>query len=270
MNFDEESEKLVKKIDTGKIEPKDMQEFVNVLKKADIKDIIKFLNNFPDFFIKSIKSFFASTNEPVKIKSFISPLKDMFNTITNKMEDYGVKEFVTELSKPELIFPGMLVAGGIIFKYIDIDMVAEFKEDIKELLEAMFSFSEELVMPIADKVDELKNAIDNIEFSISANFDIPLLNFTLNIKGDRKEDRGILERFRLEKDPNADVNWIISPKGLSYFFDFLISGGSMDDFFKMTASGEIELIEDDLPGAGLIPLLVDLSDICKDIYNKYL
>lgn len=36
MNFDEESIKLIKKIDLGKIEPKDMQEFVNVLKKADI------------------------------------------------------------------------------------------------------------------------------------------------------------------------------------------------------------------------------------------
>jgi len=242
-----------------------MQEFVNVLKKADIKDIIKFLNNFPDFFIKSIKSFFSSMNESINIKSFVFPIKDMFNTMINKIESYGIKKFVDELSKPELIFPGMLVSGGIIFKYLDINTITKFKEDIKELLTAIFSFSEKLVMPIADKVDELKNAIDNIEFSISANFDVPLLNLTLNIKGDRKEDRGVLEKFGLEKDPNADVNWIVSPKGLSFFFDFLISGGSMDDFFKMTASGELELVEDDLPGAGLIPLLIDLSDICKNI-----
>ena len=265
VELEEMAKRMIEGINAGEMRMEDAQAVLNGVKETDARDSIKLLNDFPDLFLKMIPM-----GASLDLKRFIPLIKEAFPMLLKKIEEYGTEKFVNELSKPEVvIFPGMLVAAGRFLEKVDVEKVNAHGEEIKDILSVMLSLFNRMVMPIADRSDELKKAFDRIEFAISVNFHARELGFVFNLKCDRKSGKGVMENFKMEEDPEADLNWMISTKGLLYFFNFIGTGGDLQDFFEVTSSGEIEIVEEDLPGAGLIPWLIDVSDLSKKIGDTY-
>ena len=265
VKLEEMAKQMIERIDAGEMSIEDVKAVLDGMKEADVTDYIKLLNNIPDLFLKVLPM-----GASLDLKRFIPLIKEAFPMLLKKIEEYGIEKFVNELSKPEVvIFPGMLVAAGRFLEKMGVEKVNAHGEEVKDMLSVVLPLFDKMLMPIADRSDELKKAFDCIEFAISVNFHARELGFIFNVTCDRKSGKGVIESFKMEENPKADLNWMISTKGLVFFFNFIKTAGDLQDFFDMTKSGEIEIVEEDLPGAGLIPWLLEVSDICKKIDNAY-
>jgi hypothetical protein len=230
VELEEMAKRMIEGINAGEMRMEDAQAVLNGVKETDAKDSIKLLNDFPDLFLKMIPM-----GASLDLKRFIPLIKEAFPMLLKKIEEYGTEKFVNELSKPEVvIFPGMLVAVRRLLENLEkmgVEKVNAHGKEIKDILSVVLLLFNRMVMPIADRSDELKKAFDRIECAISANFHARELGFVFNLKCDRKSGKGVMENFKMEEDPEADLNWMISTKGLLYFFNFIGTGGDLQDFF---------------------------------------
>ena len=276
----ERSEEMIRKIDMGKMEIKDLQEFLESVKEADTTDYIKLLNDFPNLFIKLLP-----VGDYLNLKDFTPLMSKIISVTLEKMEEYGIEKFLSILSKPEVaFFPGVIISVGRLFEKMGEEKTNEYKEETREIISAIFQVVDKTAMPIADMSDDpmMAEAFDEIACyrdeagemvcHASFNFYAKELGFTFNIKIYRNEelDKGILQSWTMESDPEATLNWTLSTKGALYMFvNILATGGDLQDFFDLTAAGELTFEEEDMPGAGLLPWFIDLSEICKKIGEAY-
>ena len=276
----ERSEKMIRKIDMGKMEIKDLQEFLESVKEADTTDYIKLLNDFPNLFIKLLP-----VGDYLNLKDFTPLMSKIISVTLEKMEEYGIEKFLSGLSKPEVaFFPGVIISMGRFFEKIGEEKVKEYKEETRDILSAIFQVVNKTAMPIADMSDDpmMAEAFDEIACyrsedgemlcNLSVDFYVEELGFTFNIKIYRDEelDKGIMLSWTMESDPEAGLNWTVTTKGLLYMLiNILATGGELQDFFDLTAAGEMMFEEEDMPGAGLLPWFIDTSEICKKIGEAY-
>ena len=276
----ERSEEMIRKIDMGKMEIKDLQEFLESVKEADTTDYIKLLNDFPNLFIKLLP-----VGDYLNLKDFTPLMSKIISVTLEKMEEYGIEKFLSGLSKPEVaFFPGVIISVGRFFEKIGEEKIKEYKEETRDILSAIFQVVNKTAMPIADMSDDpmMAEAFDEIACyrsedgemlcNLSVDFYVEELGFTFNIKIYRDEelDKGIMLSWTMESDSEAGLNWTVTTKGLLYMLvNILATGGELQDFFDLTAAGEMMFEEEDMPGAGLLPWFIDTSEICKKIGEAY-
>jgi hypothetical protein len=284
MELKEKSEKMIKKIDMGKMEIKDLQEFLESVKEADTTDYIKLLNDTPDLFIKLLP-----VGASLNLKDFAPLISEIISVTLEKMEEYRIEKFLSGLSKPEVaFFPGIIISIGRFFEKIGEEKIKEYKEETRDISSAIFQVIDKTAMPIGDMSDDpmMAEAFDEIacyrsedgEMLCNASFDfyVEELGFTFNIKIYRDEelDKGRMQSWTLfhgmKREPEATLHWTVTTKGLLYMLvNILATGGELQNFFDLTAAGEITFEEEDMPGAGLLPWFIDISEICKKIGEAY-
>ena len=271
VKLEEMAKKMIGKIDMDEMEIKDLREFLESAKESDTTDYIKLFNDFPNLFFKLLPAV-ASFDD---LKYPASLINEIVSVTLEKMEKYGVKKFLSELSKPEItFFPGILVAGGGALDVIGEERAKEYREEAREIASVMFRVIDKTAMPFVDISNDprVKEAFDELSAYLSVDFDVSELGFKFNIESDRDKetDRGVLLGWTMESDPKATLHWRVTTKGVFYLIsNILARGGSIDEFFNLTAAGDIEFMEDDLPGAGLLPWFIDIGDLCGEIREIY-
>jgi putative sterol carrier protein len=190
-------------------------------------------------------------------KDVISPIKDSTPAILDKVKEYGIEKFVSEVPEIADKFPDLIGAMDEMVKGIDADKWTEYGKEFKDLVIGLFPVINEGIPAVrkANKdVDDVFNKIKGAKVTLGIN----LIEMGWGFKA--KFDGG---KITLEEGlEDTDLTLLLPSASQLEMIDVAMTG-NMSAAMKAFTTGKVKIKGAMMKGAGLMPLFSAIGKLTK-------
>ncbi|VUT26430.1 MAG: hypothetical protein MASP_01501 [Candidatus Methanolliviera sp. GoM_asphalt] len=231
-------------------------ELLDAIKGAEVSDYVKVLKESPDLLMKGI----SKVGEGMGVlspKDVISPIKDSTPAILDKVKEYGIEKFVSEVPEIADKFPDLIGAMDEMVKGIDAEKWTEYGKEFKDLVLGLFPVINEGLPAVrkANKdVDDVFNKIKGAKVTLGMN----LIEMGWGFKA--KFDGG---KITLEEGlEDTDLTLLLPSASQLEMIDVAMTG-NMSAAMKAFTTGKIKIKGAMMRGAALMPLFSAMGKLTK-------